>query len=216
MVVNKRASLGFLLADIQALTAVFLNNSQLLGEELLEEFFLFVGDFVRQVHDVSDKEISRLAVLLEHGHALPLEALHQARLRDFVPPVNLHRVTIQVLYSFLETEQRLFESDVDARFQVVILTLKHRVVQLYHFDVDVARPYVDELIGGVFIGDHMTIWSAFLHPDHEAVHGVRQRIAFAQVANRFLYFAISGAPVALSLKLLNHARTNLLSFDHHA
>ena len=36
------------------------------------------------------------------------------------------------------------------------------------------------------------------------------------MANRFLDFAISGALVALSLKLLNHARTNLLSSDHRA
>ena len=36
------------------------------------------------------------------------------------------------------------------------------------------------------------------------------------MADRFLDFAISGALVALSLKLLNHAWTNLLSFDHLA
>ena len=94
MVVNKRASLGFLLADIQALTGSFLNISQLLREELLEELFLFVGDLVRQVDDVGDEQITCFAILLKHGHTFALEALHQAWFSDFVPPVDLHRVTI--------------------------------------------------------------------------------------------------------------------------
>jgi len=46
------------------------------SEKFLEEFFLLLGELVGHVYDVSDKQVARLAILLEHRHAFTLEPLH--------------------------------------------------------------------------------------------------------------------------------------------
>ena len=65
-----------------------------LAEKLFEEFFLFVGELVGQVDYVGDEQVAALAVLLEHGHALAFEALHQTWLSNFIATVDFYCVTV--------------------------------------------------------------------------------------------------------------------------
>lgn len=56
------------------------------------------------------------------------------------------------------------------------------MIQLYYFDVDVARSHIDELIGSVLVLDVVTIRGTFLDPDHEAVDAVSECFTFTDVA----------------------------------
>ena len=102
-----------------------------------------------------------------------------------------------------------------ASLQVVTLALKHRMIQLYHFDVDVARSHIDELIGSVLVLDVVTIRGTFLDPDHEAVDAVSECFTFTDVARCSLDLTRACTFVALTLELLHHTRCNLLPLDNH-
>ena len=62
----------------------------------------------------------------------------------------------------------------------------------------------------------MAIWSALFHPYTQAIHTVCQGIASAIVTSAGLYLSLACALIALSLKLLNHTRSDLLSLNHLA
>ena len=59
----------------------------------------------------------------------------------------------------------------------------------------------------------MAIWRSFFDPDPQAVHGGGQGLTLAQMARACLYLAASSASITLRLKLLDHARSNLLTLD---
>ena len=114
---------------------------------------------------------------------------------------------------FFEAEEGLLQTDVDPGLQVVTLALKHWVLKLYYFHVDIARSDIDVLVSSVFVCDDVAVGAALFHPDVEAVHAVSQSFALAQVACRCFNLACAGAFIALNLELLHHAGHDLLPFN---
>lgn len=57
------------------------------------------------------------------------------------------------------------------------------MVKLNNLDVDVARSDIDELICRVLVLNQMSVRSAFLHPDRQAIHAVGQSLSFAIVTS---------------------------------
>ena len=103
-----------------------------------------------------------------------------------------------------------------SHLQVAALSLEQFVFKLNDSDIDCACPYVQVLVCCVLVLDNVAVWGSFLNPDHQTIDTVCQSIAPADMTGACLNFALAFAFVALGLELLDHSRSNLLSFDHHA
>ncbi len=116
----------------------------------------------------------------------------------------------------LEADKCLFEANIYSSFQVVAFPFKRGVVNLNNLDLDSTWPHIDILISRVLVFNNMPIRCAFLDPNAQTVHCLRQVFSLANVAGTRLNFASSRALVTLCLELLDHAWSNLLSLNYLA
>jgi len=96
-------------------------------EDSPDRSLLFVGEFVGEVHHVCDVKVPELVAMFVDGHPFAFDAHFLSGFHDGCR-LELHLVSIQVLYGFIESHERFFECDVCGVLEIVSFPFEQRML----------------------------------------------------------------------------------------